>query len=356
MLLKSIQLIFRKLLKNLSFWFSWLLSIVTILSSAISAQETNSLFSLFISEKKANIFFIFINFFIVNKRFFNTFIGFFYFVENNQKLGDVRRNFDYFLFESREFREHFFLKCANSLLIRINSRNKNAIRNDDSSLWKEWKEETTKNERICPFSKSTKKKSKRFSKSNITKFENSVKATELSKAGEKISKIKKTVLTIFFIDLVIDLIVFFFNWMIFVCLRLVLSILRNIYIYIYIYQWIQLTSQRQQNQNSNNSLFFDRRQNTVHIVCSREQKNWTYIQFSFSNKTKREFDHFDCSDYTCFEQFSSERRYERLTANIQIMSRRDRITFEISQFHNFHFLYYRECLYSWTRRRRRQLI
>ena len=62
---------------NLFFWFSWSLSIVMTLSSAISAKKTNDFLSLSISEKRANILFSLINFFIVNNRFFNIFIAFF---------------------------------------------------------------------------------------------------------------------------------------------------------------------------------------------------------------------------------------------------------------------------------------
>ena len=73
------------------------------------------------------------------------------------------------------------------------------------------KKKTTKIERICRLLKSTKKKSRRFRTSDITEFENSDAATEPPKTKEKVSKIKKTILIIFFIDLVIDLIVFFFR-------------------------------------------------------------------------------------------------------------------------------------------------
>ena len=88
---------------------------------------------------------------------------------------------------------------------------------------KKKKKKTTKDEKACRLLRSTKEKSKRFKASKITEFENSIAATELSKTSERISKIK-TVLIIFFIDLIIDLIVFFFDWMIFFCLRLILSI------------------------------------------------------------------------------------------------------------------------------------
>ena len=62
---------------NLFFWFSWSLSIVTILSSTISTKKTDAFLSLFIFEKKVIILSLFIKFFIVNNRFFNTFIAFF---------------------------------------------------------------------------------------------------------------------------------------------------------------------------------------------------------------------------------------------------------------------------------------
>ena len=58
------------------------------------------------------------------------------------------------------------------------------------------------------------------------KFENSIKTTKFFETSEKFSKIKETVLIIFFIDLV----VFLFDWLIFFCLELILSNLRKIYI------------------------------------------------------------------------------------------------------------------------------
>ena len=196
---------------NLSFWFSWSFSIVTIFSSAISAKETNAFLSLFIFEKRVIILSFFINFFIVNNRFFNIFIAFL----KSSKIIESWITFFailiIFFAKEKTFENIFFLNCARFLLIRINSKNKNAIWNDVSFLWKEKEEKTTKIERICRLLKSTKKKSKRFKASNITKFKNSVAATEFSKTKKKISKITKTVLIIFFIDLI----VFFFDWMIF---------------------------------------------------------------------------------------------------------------------------------------------
>ena len=157
------------------------------------------------------------------------------------------------------------------------------------------KKETTKDKRICRFSKLTKKESKRFNASNITEFENLVTTTKFSKTSERVSKIRETTLAIFFTHNN------FFLWLIvnFFFLKLIFSKLRKIYIC----QWILLTSQRQQNQNQNNSSLLDRTQNRAHLVCFRKQKNWTYVQFSFSNKTNRESHHFDFSNYMCFESF-----------------------------------------------------
>ena len=207
---------------NLFFWFSWSFSIVMTLSSTISARKTNTFFSLFISKKRVNTLSFLINFFIVNNRFFNTFIAFFKSSKTIESWMTFVAILTIFFAKAETFENIFFLNCANFLLIRINSKERKAIKNDDSSLWKKRIEKTTKDERICRLLKSTNEKSKRFRASNMIKFENSVTATEFSKTNEKVSRIKKTVLTIFFIDLIIDLIVFFFDWMIFFCLRLIL--------------------------------------------------------------------------------------------------------------------------------------
>ena len=95
-------------------------------------------------------------------------------------------------------------------------------------------------------------------------------------------------------------------------------------------EWFS-SSQRKRHQNSNNSLFFDRTQNKAHIVCSRRQKNWTYIQSSFSNSTNRESHYSDFSNYMCFWSFSNESRYKRSIADIRIRFKRNQITFENSQ-------------------------
>ena len=198
---------------NLSFWFSWSFSIVTILLSAISAKETNAFLSLFIFEKRIIIFSFFIKFFIVNNRFFNTFIAFLKSSKTIESWITFFAILTIFFAKAETFEYIFFLKFARFLLIRINSKNRNAIRIDVSFLWKEKEEKTTKVERICRLLKSTKKESKRFKALNIIEFENST--TELFETKRKVSKVKKTILTIFFIDLIIDLIVFFFDWMIF---------------------------------------------------------------------------------------------------------------------------------------------
>ena len=207
---------------NLSFWFSWSLSIVMILSSAISTRETNTFLSLSISEKKADTLFFLINFFIVNNRFFNIFIVFFKSSKTIESWMTFVAILIIFFAKAKTFEYIFFLNCASSLLIRINSKNKNAIKVDESSLWKEKEEETTKVERIYRLLKLTKEKSRRFKTSNIIEFENS--ATEFSKASEKISKIRETILIIFFIEIV----VFFLNWLlVFFFLKLILSKLRQ---------------------------------------------------------------------------------------------------------------------------------
>ena len=196
---------------NLSFWFSWSLSIVMILSSTISARKTNTFLSLSISEKKADILSSFINFFIVNNRFFNIFIAFFKSSKTIESWITFFATLTIFFAKAETFEYIFFLNFARFLLIRINSRDRNAIWNDVSFLWKKEEEKTTKVKRICRLLKSTKEKSKRFKASDITGFKNSVAATEFSKTKREISRITETVLIIFFIDLI----VFFFDWMIF---------------------------------------------------------------------------------------------------------------------------------------------
>ena len=191
-------MIFRERLKNLSFWFSWSLSIVITFSSAISAREANTLFSLFISEEKINIFSLFINFFVVNNRFFSVFIAFLKSSKTIESWVTFVAIFAIFFSRVEKFDYIFSLKCASSLLIQINSKNRDAIRDDDSSLWKERKKETTKEERICRLLlRSTKEKSKRFRTLDIIEFENSVRTTELFEAGKEVSRIRETIWAIF---------------------------------------------------------------------------------------------------------------------------------------------------------------
>ena len=174
-----------------------------IFSSAISAKEINVFLSLFIFEKRVIILSLFINFFIVNNRFFNIFIALFKSSKTIESWMTFVAILIIFFAKTEIFEYIFFLNCASFLLIRINSKNRNAIRVDELSLWKEKKEETTKVERIWRLLKSTNEKSKRFRASDMTKFENSVTATEFSRANEKISRIKETILTIFFIEIII---------------------------------------------------------------------------------------------------------------------------------------------------------
>ena len=186
--------------------------------SDFSAKSKHFSFAIDLREESKHFFF-FYQFFHRQQSILQHSHCFFQIVKNDRKLSNIRRNFDYFFRESRNFRVHFFLNCANSLLIRINSKNKNAIKVDESFLWKKKKKETTKVEKICRLLKSTNEESKRFRASDMTEFENSVTATELSKANERISKIK-TILIIFFIEIII----FFLNWLlIFFFLRLILS-------------------------------------------------------------------------------------------------------------------------------------
>ena len=109
------------------------------LSSTISAKETNAFLWLFISEKRVNILSSFINFFIVNNRFFNIFIAFLKSSKAIESWVTFVAIFAIFFSKAKRFKYIFFLKCANSLLIRIYSKDKNAIKNDDSFRWKERK-------------------------------------------------------------------------------------------------------------------------------------------------------------------------------------------------------------------------
>ena len=276
---------------NLFFWFSWLFSIVTIFSSAIS---------LFIFEKRVITFSSFIKFFIVNNRSFNIFIVFLKSSKTIENWITFFAILTIFFAKAETFEYIFFLNFARSLLIRINSKNKNAIKVDVSFLWKEKEEKTTKVEKICRLLKSTKEKSKRFKALDIIEFENS--ATEFFEAKKKVSKITETVLTIFFIDLI----VFFFDWMIFFIATKATS------------EFEQFVTFRSNTEQSAHRL-------------SSKTKNWTYIQFFFSDSTNRKFHRFDCSNYMCFESSWNESRCARSTADIRIRFRQDQIIFEISQ-------------------------
>ena len=193
---------------NLSFWFSWSLSIVTTLSSAIS---------LFIFEKRVITLSSLIKFFIVNNRSFNILIALLKSSKTIESWVTFFATLIIFFAKAETFEYIFFLNFARFLLIRINSKDRDAIWNDVSSLWKKKEEKTIKVERICRLLKSTKEESRRFKASDIIEFENS--ATELFETRKKVSRITETILIIFFIDLI----VFFFDWMIFFCLRLILS-------------------------------------------------------------------------------------------------------------------------------------
>ena len=137
-------MIFRERLKNLSFWFSWSFSTVKTFSSAISAKETNAFFTLFIFEKKVIILSFFINFFIVNNRFFNTFIIFFKSSKTIESWMTFVAILTIFFARSETFECIFFLNCARFLLMRINSKDRNAIWDDVSFRWKKKKKKRRK--------------------------------------------------------------------------------------------------------------------------------------------------------------------------------------------------------------------
>ena len=144
-------MIFRERLKNLSFWSSWSLSIVKILSSAISAKKTNASLSLFIFEKKIIILSFFINFFIVNNRFFNIFIAFFKSTKTIESWVTFVAILTIFFAKSKTFECIFFLNCAKFLLMRINSKDRNAIWDDVSFRWKKRKKRRRKTKKFVVY-------------------------------------------------------------------------------------------------------------------------------------------------------------------------------------------------------------
>ena len=99
--------------------------------SDFSAKDKHFFFAIDFKEESKHSFF-FYQFLHRQQSIFQHFYCFFQIVKNDRKLSDVRRNFDYFFREDRNFRKHFFLNCASFLLMRINSKNRNAIRNDES--------------------------------------------------------------------------------------------------------------------------------------------------------------------------------------------------------------------------------
>ena len=167
------------------------------LISDFSARNKHFSLAIYFREESQHSF-IFYQFFHRQQSIFQHSHCFFLIIENDRKLSRVCRNFDYFFFESRKFRKHFFLKCASFLLIRINSKDRKAIKNDDSFLWKEREEKATKDEKFCRLLKSTRRESKRFNALDIMRFENLITAAEFFETSERISEIKDTILTIFF--------------------------------------------------------------------------------------------------------------------------------------------------------------
>ena len=192
--------------------------------SDFSARSKHFFFAINFREESRYSFF-FYSFFHRQQSIFQHFHCFSQIIADDRKLSDVRRNLNYFLRESKDFREHFLLKLR-KLSVDTNQFEKQ--KRDQSRRivsMKRKKEETTKIERICRLLRSTKEKSKRFKASNIIEFENST--TEFSKTSEEVLEIKKTILIIFFIEIII----FFLNWLfVFFFLRLVLSKLRQKFI------------------------------------------------------------------------------------------------------------------------------
>ena len=115
-----------------------------ILSSAISAKETNAFLSLFIFEKRVIILSFFINSFVVNNRFFNIFIVFLKSSKTMKSWITFLTILTIFFAKEKTFEYIFFLNCARFLLIRINSKDKNAIWDDISSRWKKKKKKRRK--------------------------------------------------------------------------------------------------------------------------------------------------------------------------------------------------------------------
>ena len=77
--------------------------------SDFSAKDKHFFFAINFREESKHFFF-FYQFFHRQQSIFQHFHCFFQIVKNDRKLNDVRRNFDYFFRESRNFREHFLFK------------------------------------------------------------------------------------------------------------------------------------------------------------------------------------------------------------------------------------------------------
>ena len=120
-------------LKNVFF----LIFVITLdrddfLISDFSARDKHLFFAIYL-RKESQHSFIFYQLFHRQQSIFQHSHYFFQIVKNDRKLNDVCRNFNYFFFESRDFREHFLFELR-KFSVNSSQLEKKAIRDDDSFL------------------------------------------------------------------------------------------------------------------------------------------------------------------------------------------------------------------------------
>ena len=314
-------MIFCERLTNLSFWFSWSFSIVTIFSSASSARKANTLLSLFISKKRVNIFSFLFYFFIVNNRFFNILISLF----NSSKTIKSWVTFVAILinfFSRKENSISFFLWNTQIIswfesIWKTEKQLKTTIR-----FYEKKKKKNDKRRKNLSFFKINKKEVETFQRIKHHKVREFSQNNKIFRDERKNFENQKTSFDYFLCEYN-----FFF--------RLIINLLKLEINFVQTSKKMNIIDYhlRSSRIKSRTIRYFSIENRTQHTSFAFEsKKNWTYIQFFSSNKKNRESRHSDCSNYTCFEQSSNERHYERSTADNHIMSRRNQITFQISQF------------------------
>ena len=172
------------------------------------SERNKRFFFRYLFSKKKSSFFHLLSIFSSSTIDFSTFSLLF---SNHRKRSKTEwRSSQFWLFFSRnqKLSNAFFFKLR-EISVDANQfeKQKRNLRRCFVSMKKKKKKDDEK-KKVCRLLKSTKKKSKRFNALNITRFENSIAATKLSKASERISKIR-TILIIFLIEIII----FFLNWL-----------------------------------------------------------------------------------------------------------------------------------------------